>query len=168
LHFVSFFFGCTVNHYAGFDWDGLKEQGVQDAYEALGWIELCWEEGKDPNRNSVSWDSLTDTEQKAAEEIYYTEELWDKIPLDQWEQNKGDCSPNNPQSPSSSPTSSPRCNGSPTLIPAPMEPTNSPSNPSIDPLFDTDISFPSFRYLPWSGLSESTRLAATNLGYTPK
>jgi hypothetical protein len=162
----------------------LKEQGVQDDYEDLGWTESSWEKGKDPNRKSVSWDSLTGTEQHAATEICYFEKLWDKIPLDQWEEDHEDDSPNKSPRPSSKPTSSPRPSLLPTLIPTTsLQPSNftnatlvnsvvestiPPSTISSQTPVDADIPFPDFRYIAWSRLSESTQLAAVNLGYTTK
>merc|ERR1712194_413256 len=76
---------CDVNHYFGYNWEGLETYNLQKYWSALGWNEESWTEEIDPpDTSDMYWEELTNAQQKAAEEICYFEESWDMIPIPKW------------------------------------------------------------------------------------
>mmetsp|Transcript_3976 Transcript_3976/g.5805 ORF Transcript_3976/g.5805 Transcript_3976/m.5805 type:complete len:787 (+) Transcript_3976:645-3005(+) len=75
---------CYMNHYLGFTWDMLEEEGVQAYYVVLGYSEEMWKSNDQP-QSKVMWDQLNGAEQTAAQKLCYIKESWDDIPLEKWE-----------------------------------------------------------------------------------
>jgi len=81
----SLFLDCHINHYTGFWWEDVEELNVSQYYEILGWNEYSWDNDVLPATDSLSWYQLTSVEQEAAKQLCYNRELWDGIPLPEWE-----------------------------------------------------------------------------------
>lgn len=67
----------------GLVWDELSwtdmNSAEQKRWAVLGWDEDSWEEEIDPpDSGDKYWEELTDSERTAAEELGYTQELWDE------------------------------------------------------------------------------------------
>lgn len=78
---------CWVNHYIGFTWDYFSRYGFNWTLIDLGWTETTWNSNNvtlAPPSESKDWDELTTKEQTAAKELCYTENLWDRVPIDDW------------------------------------------------------------------------------------
>lgn len=71
---------CFLNHYEGYTWDELAEEGVQEHYEGLGWSQAHWERTATTIVYTESrwWSQLTDLEKQAANGLCYFEGNWDK------------------------------------------------------------------------------------------
>ena len=82
---LSLFIDCHVNHYTGFWWEDVEELNVSQYYEILGWNEYSWDNDVLPATDSLNWYQLTSVEQEAAKQLCYNRELWDGIPLPDWE-----------------------------------------------------------------------------------
>lgn len=94
---------CWINHYSAFWWQDLEDLGVSQYYTILGWDSNSWDnEVSTPNSDNKYFDDLSSVEQAAAEQICYNRELWDGIPLPDWESSLAPSS-----SPNRLPTSSP-------------------------------------------------------------
>ena len=94
---------CWINHYSAFWWQDLEELGVSQYYTVLGWNSNSWDnEVSTPSSDNKYFDDLTQQEQAAAEQVCYNRELWDGIPLPDWESSLAPSS-----SPNRQPTSSP-------------------------------------------------------------
>jgi len=104
---------CWVNHYQDFTWDGLREESevkvtfgengtvtmggrdMIESIEALGWTEESWNTAErfnyffpqDPTSRGERplWEDLTKREQDAATNFCWNRELWNRIPLPEWE-----------------------------------------------------------------------------------
>ena len=82
---MSLFLDCHINHYTGFWWEDVEELNVSQYYEILGWNEYSWDNDVLPATDSMSWYELSPVEQEAAKQLCYSRELWDGIPLPEWE-----------------------------------------------------------------------------------
>jgi len=85
LGFSENIWDCHINHYYGYWWEQLEEQGLVQYLIALGWDESSWNDGPSPETDDLYWDDLTLDEQSAASGICYFKDLWDDVPIDQWE-----------------------------------------------------------------------------------
>jgi len=85
LGFSENIWDCHINHYYGYWWEQLEEQGLVQYLIALGWDESSWNDGPSPETDDLYWDDLTLDEQSAASGICYFKDLWDDLPIDQWE-----------------------------------------------------------------------------------
>ena len=98
IHYVMGFteesWDCWINHYVDYHWFELSETqtssgSAEDAFRALGWTKHKWgstDRDEWPDSEFKCWLELTAKERSAAEELCYTKELWDKIPLPEWGQ----------------------------------------------------------------------------------
>jgi hypothetical protein len=78
---------CWVNHYSGYTWSWYSRYNYNWTLLALGWNEIAWDSNNAtlaPKSESKKWNDLTDKEKLAAEELCYTQEMWDDIAIDQW------------------------------------------------------------------------------------
>jgi len=80
---------CCNNHYSNFAWSDFDEskgyKGVRDAFAALGHDENSWTNSVARKYDDFYWDELPPAVQQIAyDELCYTRELWDKIPLGKW------------------------------------------------------------------------------------
>ena len=75
---------CYISHYKSYEWDELKEEGVQKYFHALGWTHKMWAEGDKPDVADMYWPDLTEEQQDAAYELCYFRETWDDVGLQFW------------------------------------------------------------------------------------
>ena len=74
---------CWINHFDGFDWSDMVQEGVSEYYEVLGWTQAVWDEdGTPPATDDLDWIELSTDEQEAAVNLCYTAELWDQVSLE--------------------------------------------------------------------------------------
>lgn len=84
LGFTESDWDCDQNHFGGYTWPGLEKYGLATHWEALGYNREIWEGLADPPATSnLTWAELDETQQDAAEELCYSEETWDTVPLDE-------------------------------------------------------------------------------------
>eukprot|EP00521_Asterionellopsis_glacialis_P009592 CAMPEP_0195284650 /NCGR_PEP_ID=MMETSP0707-20130614/2778_1 /TAXON_ID=33640 /ORGANISM="Asterionellopsis glacialis, Strain CCMP134" /LENGTH=1190 /DNA_ID=CAMNT_0040344029 /DNA_START=45 /DNA_END=3617 /DNA_ORIENTATION=- len=76
---------CYINHYEGYSWEDLYQEGVQHYFVVLGWNSNKWQEGKSANSEDIDWVDLNPAQKTAAREICYIEQSWDETPLNQWD-----------------------------------------------------------------------------------
>ena len=77
---------CHINHYYGYWWSDLEESGFDQYLIVLGWDENGWDDdGSAPESDDSYWDDLTPEEQSAASQICYFKDLWDGVPIPEWE-----------------------------------------------------------------------------------
>ncbi|GAX21799.1 hypothetical protein FisN_31Lh089 [Fistulifera solaris] len=183
---------CYVNHYRGYTWEELEMGGVALYYEWLGFNATRWEQ----ERGSVAqvdrriWDQLGSSEQEAARELCYFEELWNGVQIRFWTQTVAptiSSSVSATSSPTLSPTTSPsvRLTASPTSTPTNISsssptifssttpsvllttaPTSTPTFIPTIPAFSTNIDpVDPIRYVPWTQLSDEFQSLAISLGY---
>jgi hypothetical protein len=81
---------CHINHYYGYQWDGLLNSGVHIYFLMLGWDLESWryENGTKPAVDGMTWDDLSEKQKKAAHQICYFKETWDELPLTSWVADK--------------------------------------------------------------------------------
>lgn len=78
---------CCINHYIGNTWQELEQRGVASSYEVLGWNEGTWSDHEFyPETERLFWHELSLDERHAAEQLCFTQELWDEIPIHRWDQ----------------------------------------------------------------------------------
>jgi len=139
---------CCHGHYEDYSWADFDIEGyewVKYAWETFGYNQTTWDNGVLLESVDQFWDDLTEEQQTAmSEEVCYTRELWNQVPIPTWPDNvtlPGLIEPtsqptliptNNPtkipsKKPSSNPSSSPST--SPTIKPS-AAPT---SNPTVSP-----------------------------------
>lgn len=75
---------CYMSHYTTYEWDELKEAGVQEHYVNLGWNHKMWNEDDKPDVMGRYWPDLTETQRNAAYELCYFRETWDDVSLQFW------------------------------------------------------------------------------------
>ena len=76
---------CFVNHYEAYTWDELVQEGLEEYMVTFGYNETSWaENGGEMEDMLPDWEGLSLGQQRAAEEICYTQELWDGVSLDLW------------------------------------------------------------------------------------
>ncbi len=183
---------CYVNHYRGYTWEEMEMEGVSLYYEWLGFNATRWEQegGFVTKVDRRLWDQLGPSEQTAARELCYFEEIWNGVQIRFWTQTSAPTISSSVPATSSptllptmspsvrltaSPTSSPTAisSGSPTVssstAPSALltaAPTFvSTSTPTI-PAFSTNIDpVDSIRYVPWTQLSDEFQSLAILLGY---
>ena len=113
---------CYINHYRGYSWPDLTNT-YKNAYRTLGWTHVSWNQISDPPESeSIVWDVLNSDEQDAAKTLCYIEELWDSIPLYEW--NNENSNSIVTMNPSTYPTSVPSCTPS---LSNEVDPTIQPS-----------------------------------------
>lgn len=66
----------------------MEELNVSQYYEILGWNEYSWDNDVLPATDSMNWYELSPVEQEAAKQLCYNRELWDGIPLPEWEEEE--------------------------------------------------------------------------------
>ena len=72
---------CYINHYRGYsNWDQLISLGVANYFQTLGWDENSWPNDH-PALMSVKFQKLTQAQKKAAKELCYIKETWNKVQL---------------------------------------------------------------------------------------
>jgi len=73
--------------YEDYTWSELEAASVTEYFEALGWNSSSWDKEIDysPPSDNQDWDELSLEEQNAAAELCYFQELWDGIPIPEWE-----------------------------------------------------------------------------------
>jgi len=81
-------YNCYINHYNAFDWDELGEF-VIDQLVTLGYSQELWDsdatDDSDPDKPyNKYWQDLKLTERTAADELCYTQYVWDN-----WEEEEG-------------------------------------------------------------------------------
>mmetsp|Transcript_7459 Transcript_7459/g.13147 ORF Transcript_7459/g.13147 Transcript_7459/m.13147 type:complete len:403 (+) Transcript_7459:147-1355(+) len=83
LGFTEDTWNCFINHYEDFAWDELAEMGVQEHYEKLGWTQAHWEHTATDIVSTEErwWSQLTDLEQRAANDLCYFKDNWDRIDM---------------------------------------------------------------------------------------
>jgi len=89
LGFTEDTWDCWVNHYWGESWEGLTARGKVAAYEALGWTADMWTSDDPfavPESEFLQWYELSETQRLAAEDLCYTQELWQGIMLQDWDE----------------------------------------------------------------------------------
>lgn len=82
---------CWVNHYDGFTWRYFSIYGFNWTLIDLGWTEKTWNSNNAslaPPSESKKWTKLTSKEKAAARELCYNADLWDKVPIDEWDASK--------------------------------------------------------------------------------
>lgn len=76
---------CFINHYNGYYWDDLVEEGVVEYYEILGWTERMWDdEVGTPDTDDFYWYELSAEEQEAANSLCFIANSWDWVSLADW------------------------------------------------------------------------------------
>jgi len=75
---------CYMNHYLYYDWEDLKEFGVQEYMISLGWTPDNWGDTFNNLVYDLDWSELTNEQRGNATEICYFEQLWDKTNLQEW------------------------------------------------------------------------------------
>ncbi|GAX10880.1 hypothetical protein FisN_31Hh089 [Fistulifera solaris] len=183
---------CYVNHYRGYTWEEMETEGVSLYYEWFGFNATRWEQerGFVTQADSRLWDQLEPTEQEAARELCYFEELWNGLQIRFWSQTAAPTISSSvlaTNTPTLSPTMSPsvRLTASPTTSPSALSsvsptassstapsvlltaaPTSTPTFIPTIPAFSTNIdSVDSIRYVPWTQLSDEFQSLAISLGY---
>ena len=77
---------CHINHYAGYYWADLGELRVEQYFIVLGWDIDSWEtDAPVPEADDLDWDELTALQQAAAMQVCYHKDLWDEVPIPQWQ-----------------------------------------------------------------------------------
>mmetsp|Transcript_17597 Transcript_17597/g.38254 ORF Transcript_17597/g.38254 Transcript_17597/m.38254 type:complete len:803 (+) Transcript_17597:216-2624(+) len=71
---------CYQNHYRGYSWDKLADEGVQQYYQSLGFDDLSWSGIGDQDLRDVagnlSWNELNSGQRSALQELCYSKALW--------------------------------------------------------------------------------------------
>jgi len=76
---------CYINHYTGWTWNGFAGRGIRKHYITLGWNASSWDGTIDPPATAnTPYEMLTVEQQKAAEQLCYRKETWDKTNLNEW------------------------------------------------------------------------------------
>ena len=166
---------CYINHYRGYTWPDLTNT-YKNAYRTLGWTHVSWNQRSDPPE-SERWDELNASERDAAEILCYFDNLWNAVPISEWNDETNTRAPTtttttlvvpstSPTStttttsiPSSTPSSTPRSyswNLSNTVTPSPSWSPSRP--PSV-----TTTSMPSFRLVVSPASIWPTIVATTQL-----
>lgn len=77
---------CSINHFLAFWWTDLEELGITDYLSSLGWNNDSWDnDGPLPDTEDLYWDELTPEQQASASHLCYFRDLWDGIPIPEWE-----------------------------------------------------------------------------------
>lgn len=81
---------CYVNHYDDYSWEELEKYELVETFTTLGYDEYSWMDDKAPRPDveNENWVDLRPEERLAAEYICYFQELWDEIPLPDWEEHQ--------------------------------------------------------------------------------
>mmetsp|Transcript_18071 Transcript_18071/g.31126 ORF Transcript_18071/g.31126 Transcript_18071/m.31126 type:complete len:148 (-) Transcript_18071:125-568(-) len=87
LGFSDEMWDCHINHYQGYWWSDLEDSGLDQYLIVLGWDENSWDNinAPVPETETLYWDSLTPEEQSAARQICYFEDVWNGVPIPDWE-----------------------------------------------------------------------------------
>ena len=94
MGFTEVTWDCWINHYSDYRWFELDDiptsstRSVLDELQTLGWTKWSWRSDHQsdwPDSEFKDWIELTTEERISAEHLCYTKELWDDIPLPQWE-----------------------------------------------------------------------------------
>ena len=138
---LSLFLDCHINHYTGFWWEDVEELNVSQYYEILGWNEYSWDNDVLPATDSMSWYELSPVEQEAAKQLCYNRELWDGLPIPEWEDEEAFIAKRSDvispleaivttQSPSTQPSRTPT--KQPSLPPVSESPSRQPSESPVE------------------------------------
>ena len=77
---------CHINHYFGYWWEDVEYFGYDEYFTVLGWDVKSWEsEAPRPETENMYWDDLTPDQQAAAAQLCYFRDLWDMVPIPNWE-----------------------------------------------------------------------------------
>ena len=150
---------CYINHFRGYTWPNLANE-YKSAYQTLGWDHVSWNQISDPPESeNFAWDALDAEERNAASTLCYFEELWDSIPINEWD--IGNFNDTTSMFPSTYPSSTTVPSSTP-ILGTSMSPSDTPSS-MIDntetPSLTTATSPPSRPYLQTSKPSlQPTRL----------
>ena len=122
MGFNQYTWDCWINHYSDYTWEELECFGLDSAYMKLGWSKETWDSWDEddwPEQEFTNWTLLYEEEQIAATELCYFPELWDQIPLEDWDSGwEYHFTPTVSLSPSVEPTSSPSSSPTATAQPS--------------------------------------------------
>ena len=76
---------CHINHYFGYWWEDIEYYAYTPYFNALGWNVDSWDNDEPPATEDMYWDELSAEQQAAATQLCYHKDLWDAVPLAQWE-----------------------------------------------------------------------------------
>lgn len=141
----SYLYVFLHSHYDDYSWDELIEFDLNGPFETLGWSRTSWESDDSdtyPVSDNLTWEDLNDEEQEAADEICYFFELWNGVPLPEWEDNAQfltdaptpELTVEPTRTPTRSPTLEPILTNAPILestFESTRSPTSSPGPPTI-------------------------------------
>ena len=128
---------CHINHYFGYWWKDIERRGLDQQFALLGWNIDIWDnEATEPDTEDMYWDELTREQQAAAARVCYNRDLWDTVPLPQWQIISDTSVPTmSPISPTSSPTQHP--SNQPSVHPTTKSPSSLPTHsPTLFPTRD--------------------------------
>ncbi|KAL7554665.1 hypothetical protein ACHAWF_018162, partial [Thalassiosira exigua] len=76
---------CYMNHYNGYYWADLEQEGVAQYWVVLGWNQASWDGGiGTPATNDMYWRELSESQQEAAYKLCFSRNAWDWISLTFW------------------------------------------------------------------------------------
>ena len=80
-------YDCYINHYYGYSWDELTQYGLAEYYLAFGWTESNYmlDDPVQPDAWDSSWDSLTDDQKEAADQLCWFKEIWQEMTIEDWQ-----------------------------------------------------------------------------------
>ncbi len=77
---------CHINHYYGYWWSDLVKDGYDEYFSILGWDEDKWDNGSSaPETEGMEWDDMSAEQRAAAEQVCFFRELWNGVPISQWD-----------------------------------------------------------------------------------
>jgi len=126
---------CHINHYYGYWWSDLAKNGYDVYFSILGWDEDKWDNGSsEPETEGMEWDDMSAEQRNAAEQVCFFEELWNGVPIPQWDMSVLSSSNGPSNLPSNARSESPTKAPIDTPTPGPTK------SPSSSPVYQASLS----------------------------
>lgn len=84
LGFYQEQYDCWINHYFGYSWEELVDYDMATYFETLGFTQDLFETQGRPESYDLDWRDLSDDQKAAADELCFTEDIWNQIQVILW------------------------------------------------------------------------------------
>ena len=80
-------YDCCQGHYNDYDWNDFEDESYEEVKQSLtilGYDQVKWDGGAAILYDELEWNELPPDIQESLEDLCYTKETWDRVPLDLW------------------------------------------------------------------------------------